>query len=246
MNLYKSELHIHSVLSPCGGLEMSPSKIVERANAVGLKIIAITDHNCTLHGPLTRKLAEQIGIMVVFGAEVTTKEDIHCLCLFGDEKQRIDFQNFIDSNLPEIMNNPKLFGYQLVVNKDEEIVDEVKNLLISGLDVGINDLAEHVHLLGGLFIPAHIDRPKYSIMSQLGFVPKDLKFDALEISKKTSIEQFVVNTPGLKNARFIKSSDSHDLDQIGITNTFMKMESLCWSEFRMAILGIDGREIICS
>ena len=47
MNKYKADLHIHTVLSPCGDLEMSPKIIVEAAGKQGLDIIGITDHNST-------------------------------------------------------------------------------------------------------------------------------------------------------------------------------------------------------
>lgn len=246
MNSYQADMHIHTVLSPCGDLGMSPIKIVDRAASIGLKVIGITDHNSTLHGPLTRRLAKSHGIMVVYGAEVTTKEEVHCLCLFDDEIQRNEFQSYIDINLPDIKNNSDVFGYQLVVNEQEEIVDEVEKLLISALNVGINQIEEKVHLLGGLFIPAHIDRLKFSLISQLGFVPKDLKYDALELSRNTTVETILKSSPYLKNAHFIRSSDAHALDQIGSANTHLKMDSLCWNEFKMAILGIEGREVLLS
>lgn len=45
MKQYLADLHIHTCLSPCGSLEMSPSEIVRRSLAKGLDAIAITDHN---------------------------------------------------------------------------------------------------------------------------------------------------------------------------------------------------------
>lgn len=244
MTDYLTDLHIHTVLSPCGDLSMSPSKIVERASAIGLKLIAITDHNSTLHGPLVRKLAERVGIMVLLGVEVTTKEDVHCVCLFNDENQRVEFQNFLDSNRPQIQNDPDLFGHQVVVNEYEEIIEEIEPLLISGINAGINEVERKVHKLGGLFIPAHIDRQKYSLTSQLGFIPPDLKFDALEISKSKRVEDAFKEFSYIKNLRFIKSSDSHSLNIIGSANTKLQMERLCWEEIKLAILGIDNRKVL--
>ncbi len=246
MNTYRADLHIHSVLSPCGDLSMSPVNIVDRASAIGLNIIAITDHNSTLHGPVARRLAEKKGIMVVYGAEVTTKEEVHCLCLFEADEQRTIFQEFIEQNIPDIKNNPAFFGHQVVVNEKEEILKEIEPLLISGLNAGINEIEQKVHSLGGLFIPAHIDRQKYSVVSQLGFIPKDLKFDALEISKNISLEKAFKDFSYVKDARFIRTSDSHSLNHIGTSVTTMKMKELDWVELKMAILGIDGREIMIS
>lgn len=47
-NIYKAELHIHTPASKCyKGSKNSDEyiKIIDRANDLGLKIIAITDHN---------------------------------------------------------------------------------------------------------------------------------------------------------------------------------------------------------
>lgn len=246
MNNYQADMHIHTVLSPCGDLSMSPVNIVERAESIGLKVIAITDHNSTLHGPVIKKLAEKRGIMSIFGAEITTKEEVHCLCLFETENQRSIFQSFIEQNFSGIKNNPELFGHQVVVNENEEILDEIEPLLISALKVNIDEVEKQVHQLGGLFIPAHIDRPKYSLISQLGFIPKDLNFDSLEISRNTPKEKVLKDFSYIKNLRFIKSSDAHNLNQIGTANTQLLMESVSWNEVRMAILGIEGRELIIS
>jgi len=244
MNLFKADMHIHTVLSPCGDLSMSPINIVDYASSIGLKVIGITDHNSTLHGPVTRKLAEKRGIMVIFGAEVTTREEVHCLCLFETENQRSLFQSFIERNFSGIKNNTELFGHQVVVNENEEIIDEIEPLLISALNVNIDEVEKQVHQLGGLFIPAHIDRPKYSLISQLGFIPKDLNFDSLEISKNTTKEKALKDFSYIKNLRFIKSSDAHNIDQIGTAGTQLLMENISWNEFKMAILGIEGREVI--
>jgi len=246
MNLYKADLHIHTVLSPCGDLSMSPLNIVEQAAAVGLNIIGITDHNSTLHGPVTKKFADKKGIMVVYGAEVTTKEDVHCICLFESDEQRNNFQGFIDRNLPKIQNNTSIFGHQVVVDENEEILEEIESLLITGLNVSIDEVERKVHELNGLFIPAHIDRSKYSLTSQLGFVPKDLKFDALEISRNISLEKANQTFSYIKNARFIRTSDAHNIDQIGSNPSTMKMEALNWNELKLAILETGGREVLIS
>jgi len=57
MKTYRADLHIHSVLSPCGDLDMSPVNIVEEASRKGLDIIGITDHNTTRHTGLVKRLA---------------------------------------------------------------------------------------------------------------------------------------------------------------------------------------------
>ena len=74
---YKADLHIHSVLSPCGDLDMSPANIIAKALEKNIEIIGITDHNSTLNAEIVQKLGRQNKVWVVAGAEITTKEEIH-------------------------------------------------------------------------------------------------------------------------------------------------------------------------
>lgn len=243
MKSFRADLHIHTVLSPCGDLDMSPVKIIDLVKLQNIDIIAVTDHNATHHGPLMRKLAEPLGIKVLFGAEVTSKEEAHLLCLFEDEEQRVAFQKFIDLNLPPIPNKPETFGFQVVVNEADEILQEIEYLLISALTVGVNQIEHEVHRLGGLFIPAHVDRPRYSLTSQLGFIPSDLNFDALELTRNTSTEVFLTNNRYLKQQRFVRNSDAHYLNDIGKQTTIFNIEEPTLSEIKMALWGLNGRSV---
>jgi predicted metal-dependent phosphoesterase TrpH len=134
MDVFRADLHIHTVLSPCGDLEMSPKNIVMNAKKQGLDIIGITDHNSTKHGPLIKKIGEQNGIFVMLGVEVTTKEEVHCLAYFEDEHLLADFQQYLSDNLPYIKNNPDYFGYQVVLDEKENIIEEVDSLLVTGIN----------------------------------------------------------------------------------------------------------------
>ena len=105
------------------------------------------------------------------------------MAFFEKDDELFDFQNYLEEHLPKIRNDVKKFGYQVVIDENENIIEQIDWLLISALDISINQIEKKVHDLNGLFIPAHIDRMRYSILSQLGFVPNDLRIDALEISK---------------------------------------------------------------
>jgi PHP family Zn ribbon phosphoesterase len=167
MKFYRADLHIHTLLSPCGDLEMSPANIVAKAKEKQLDIIGITDHNSTKHCRLTRKLAEKEGISVLCGAEVNTKEEVHCLAFFETDDKLELFQEFLDKQLPPVKNDVHRFGYQVVIDEKENIIEEVEKLLLTGLHAGIDEVEKVVHELGGIFIPAHVDRPYCSILSQL-------------------------------------------------------------------------------
>ena len=224
--LYKADLHIHTILSPCGDLSMSPQNIVDTALSRGLQIIGITDHNSTRQAPLVKKIGEKHGLLVLCGCEITSKEEAHGLAFFKDDETLNEFQKFLDAHLPDIPNDPDKFGYQVVVDENEEIVYEEPRLLISALDVSLDDLYDEIHRLGGIFIPAHIDKPTTSLMSQLGFVPPDIKADGMELSKFNTPEKFIKRFAYLKRFKFIQSSDAHILDTIGEVFTELDLSEL--------------------
>jgi len=245
MKVFNADLHIHTVLSPCGSLEMSPKTIVQTAKAKKIDIIGITDHNSTRQCRVVVSEAQKAGLTVFCGAEVTTKEEVHCLAFFENFEKLDEFQHFLDTNLPDIKNNVDLFGYQVVVNEDEEIVYEEEKLLISAINRSIDQVEQEVHRLEGIFIPAHVNRAKFSLISQLGFIPPDLKFDALELSKHMDTSAFMKSYPYLRNATIIRNSDAHQPEAIGSIFSKLVMESADFNEFRMAISKTGGREVIC-
>jgi 3',5'-nucleoside bisphosphate phosphatase len=243
MVVFKADLHVHTVLSPCGDLEMSPVNIVEEAARKHIDILGITDHNSTKHGALIKQLAEKKGIFVLCGAEVTTKEDVHCLTFFETIEALADFQVFLDVHLKGVKNKPGIFGYQVVVDEHDNIIEEVDTLLISALDQTIDQVEQKVHKLGGLFIPAHIDRPAYGLIGQLGFVPPDIAADAFEISGYTNRKEMINKYKYLAGYTFIKNSDAHTPEQIGRRYNLLEMEEMSFKEVAMALKGLEGRKV---
>lgn len=240
---YKADLHIHTVLSPCGDLEMSPINIVLKAKERGLDIIAIADHNSTLQVAVTQEVGRQYGLVVLAAVEVTIKEEAHVLAFFNDDSQLAVFQQFLNNHLPKIANDEDRFGYQLIVNAAEEIVGEEPYLLINALDVDIDELYDVVHGIGGLFVPAHVNKPSTSLMSQLGFVPPDLRADALELSRHITKEAFIRKNAYLKRFAFLKSSDAHQIDAVGETYSVLHMYAPSFDEFAKTLRGEEGRYI---
>jgi 3',5'-nucleoside bisphosphate phosphatase len=244
MKRFRADLHVHSVLSPCAELEMSPVNIIREAAERKIDILAITDHNSTYHSRLMMELGEEAGIMVIPGAEVNTKEEIHCLTLFENIECAEEFQKFLDSKLPLTRNNPALFGEQLVVDREEHILMEVEPLLISALGAGIYEVRDEVKRLGGIFIPAHIDRPFNSIHSQLGFIPDDLFPSALEVSARFRLQEYVLQHPELAAYSFITNSDAHTLRALGRSTTLFEMREAGFSELKLALGHEQGRKIV--
>jgi len=243
MKEYRADLHIHTVLSPCGDLSMSPANIVHAAARKGLDIIGITDHNSTRHCRLVKSLAAEKGIFTLMGAEVNTKEEVHCLAFFEKTDTLDLFQEFLDDNLPDIMNDPDLFGDQVVVDENEYIVYTENRLLTGALRVSIGELEKFVHDNGGIFIPAHIDRMKNSIYSQLGFLPPDLKADAMEVSRRITPAAFAASHPEINAFTLVTNSDSHWPDQIGTAYNRFEIKKADFEEIMMALHGIENRRL---
>jgi hypothetical protein len=242
--IYRADLHIHSVLSPCADLEMSPINIINKAKERKLDIIGITDHNSTKQCKVTKEIGEKNGIFVLCGAEITTKEEVHCLTFFENLEKLSAFQKYIEIHLPKINNDVQRFGYQLIVDEDENIIDEEEFLLHSALNVSIDALAEKVHELKGLFIPAHVNRPKFSLISQLGFIPPDIKADAFEITKHLSRKDFYKQYAYLKNKTVLQNSDAHFLDAIGEITTLFEMNEISFAEISKALIGDENRRVL--
>lgn len=219
MNLYY-DLHIHSALSPCGDEDMTPNNIVNMAYIKGLDIIAVTDHNSCRNVRAVMKAAEGI-IKVVPGMEVTTSEEVHVLCYFPDIDSAEDMGEFIYANMSGIKNEPEIFGRQLIMDAQDEIVGEEDVLLVNAVNLDVYEVSAETKKRGGLFIPAHIDKSSYSITSNLGFLPPDLYVDGLEITAK-GMEKY-----GQMYSKYgiITDSDAHYLENISEQEHFINSEN---------------------
>lgn len=232
----RADLHIHTCLSPCGDLDMSPRNIVRVAKERGLQIIAITDHNSTRNVRACMSLGEREGLRVIPGCEVNTREEVHVLCYFPHLEATEAFQRYLDGKMSDVKNDPDRFGYQVAVDENDRIVYEEERSLFMGIDDEIDGVAEVVHQLGGLFVPAHVDRPRNSLFSQLGFIPPGLRYHALEVSKATTPDEFLSRRPELKEVRLIQSSDAHYPKDIGVAYTRFGITVRSWHELVNALL----------
>jgi hypothetical protein len=236
MKPFRADLHIHSLLSPCASLEMSPAAIIRHAAARGLDMIAVSDHNTTLHCELAVALGREAGITVLRAAEVTSSEEVHSLVILPDAKARASFQEWLEQHCTHAPHDPKIFGDQVVIDSEENIIAEITHYLPAALNATLDEVEAAAHRLGALFIPAHIDRHSFSITSQLGFIPEDLYIDAIEV---------VGAAPDLLYP-VIRNSDAHIPEHIGRRNTSYMLGQPSFTELAMALRDEAGRHIISS
>lgn len=211
MNL-RADLHIHTCLSACGSLRMSPARIVRRAQAAGLDAIAVTDHNSARHVPLADRLCREAGLVLVPGLEAHTSEEIHVLCLFETAEAALAFGEVLYERLPPVRCVPEKMGDQVVVNEREEILETVERYLVNATNWTLTEMIEEVRAAGGLAVPAHADRPSSGVFGRLGFLPP-LPCPTIEVSPRYDVEK---DPAGLSaRHRLMTGSDAHEPDQIG-------------------------------
>jgi len=243
MREFRGDLHIHTCLSPCGDLSMLPIEIVRKAKEKGLDIIGICDHNSAENVTAVRKAGEREEISVIGGIEITSEEEVHILALFDSDDTLSIIQNIIYDHLPG-ENDEETFGYQVVVDEKDEIKGINRRLLIGATTLLIDRIVDIIHRFKGIAIAAHIDRDSFSIISQLGFIPEGLAFDALEVSPFHTAEDMRRKFPSVNNFPIITSSDAHYLEDIGKARTSFLMEEPSVEELSKAFRGIGGRKIL--
>jgi PHP family Zn ribbon phosphoesterase len=242
---YSADLHIHSVLSPCAELDMGPINIVRSAEKLELDIIAITDHNAAANVGGVLELTKGGYPRVIPGMEVQTREEVHLLCYFPTLSKLLDFASFIRDKLPGIPNRPEVFGEQVIVNAAEEILGFEDTLLASSVDASVEEVASKVVAAGGLIIPAHIDRPAFSLLANLGFIPPKLPVAALEVARPEKRQGLLRDFPTLNAYNLVSFSDSHFLGQMERNcRTYFYLKEPTFSELTMALQGLEARKVV--
>jgi len=225
--LLTADFHNHSCLSPCGSLELSPSVLVAEAVRKGVEVLVLSDHNTARNTPAFEALCREAGLVSLCGLEVTTQEELHCLCLFPDANAAVNFGTFIEEHLLKVTNKPEKWGDQIVVDAEENVVEEVPFWLGTATDLPLTALGKFCLSAGGLFIPAHIDRPSQSVLSQLGYLP-DLPYTALEVRN---------NAGGLeiRGKTLVRGSDAHYPDDVGTRTCQLELEAADFGSIRRAL-----------
>lgn len=242
MPFFTADLHVHTVLSACAEPEMLPELILERAGELGLDLIAVTDHNSAENAAAMLHAAEDTAITVWPGMEVQTREEVHLLCLFDRLPQALAWQAVVYANLPPGRNKPAVFGEQVVLAEDGEPLSYNDRLLQTSTFLSVDEVATQVQGLGGLCIPAHVDRPVYSIIANLGFVPPELALPGVEISPLITARDARARFPQLARYGLIANGDAHRLCEM-LRRTTLKLAHRTVAELALALAGEGERGV---
>jgi hypothetical protein len=243
LKAYRADLHVHTVLSPCAAIEMIPPIIVAEALERAIDVIAITDHNHSANIAAVQQAAQGSHLTVLPGMELQTKEEVHILCLFDTLDQVYALQQVVDAHMPGIKNNPEFFGEQFVVDASGDFIRREEQLLLISCDLTMKEAFELVTGLGGVFIPAHVERVKFGLLPVLGLLPTDITFPALEISRHISPESACQQFPQLRSHTLIQNGDVHfHHDFLGSTVYHIAEPTI--AEIKQALLCKNGRNTV--
>lgn len=237
-----ADLHIHTVLSPCAEVEMIPPLIIEHAREMGLGLIAVTDHNSAENAEAVQRAARDSGITVLPGMEVQTREEAHVLCLFDTLEQVLAWQEVVYASLPPLANREEVFGAQFVVDETGDFIRMNERLLLVSSALSVEQVVSGVIERGGVCIAAHVDRPAYSLLANLGFIPSNLALSALELSRMVSPEEALARYPQLRGWPLITSGDAHRLSEMR-TNTLITLREPSIRELELAFHAEQGRKV---
>ncbi len=210
MNRFYYDLHIHSCLSPCGDNDSTPDSIVGMGELNGLDIMALTDHNSCKNCPAFFKAAERRGITAIAGMELTTAEDIHIVCLFESLEAALDFDREIEKRRILIPNRADVFGDQLIMDSEDNIIGREENLLINATTLTLEEVYPLCEAHSGICYPAHIDRESNGIIAILGAFPQQPKFMFAELHNGELMQDYC-DKIGFSKEQFVVSSDAHYL-----------------------------------
>lgn len=239
---FTADLHVHTCLSPCGDVTMSPRRIIREALRRELDMLAVTDHNSAENTGAVIRAAEGSTIRVIPGLEVCSMEEVHILALFETVPPALRLQQEVYDGIPS-MNNPEVFGMQVIANEFDEVEGFQERLLIGATEMSVDEVVRRIHELDGVAIASHVDRQSYGILGQLGFIPDTVRFDALEVSASASEGEVHRLLRQYDGYAFVRNSDAHALDQVGAQTTSVFLEQPTVRELARAFRRENGRKV---
>jgi PHP family Zn ribbon phosphoesterase len=236
---FSADLHIHTALSHCAEDAMTPRAIVDAAVRVGLHMIAICDHNSTRNVAAVQEAAGN-ALCFIPGIEITSAEEAHVLGLFPDAASAGCVGEAVREGFPETTPTLKRFGRQLWMDASGRVIGEEAKMLGLSSRYPLSGAVALIHRHGGLAVASHVDRSSNSVVSQLGFFPEDVAFDAIEISAEGWRQGRAGEFASL-GLPIITSSDSHFLSDFGSACTIFEMRQATFVELARALRNEGGR-----
>ena len=217
MRTVRYDLHVHSCLSPCGDMDMTPCNIAGMALLNELEIVALTDHNTVDNCPAFFAACGEYGVLPIAGMELTTAEDIHLLCIFETLADALAFGAEVREHRMKIKNRVEIFGEQPILNAQDEKIGEDPYFLPAATDLDLIAADALVKAHNGVDWPAHIDRDANGLLAVLGFFPPEPVFKIAELRESK-------NRDLAGDRKIVVCSDAHRLWEIGEAGGILHLE----------------------
>lgn len=247
----KLDLHVHTPASKCyASPDHTPAQIVQAALAQHLDGIAITDHNTAAWIDQMRQAAEETGLVIFPGVEISVSEGFHLVALFDPSQDQKHVENFLGA----IKITADKYGQQdaLSTRSTYEIIDTI-------------------HECQGLAIMAHIDSPrgafndklkvreggKISVPAECSKLFNDAKYDAVECVDGRLPDNFDPSHQFKREPALYQASDNpaaadskkHAAEGIGILYSWFSVEQvnleglrLCFEDPEVRIVLMNEKE----
>lgn len=235
MRKVRADLHVHTCLSPCADDRMQATAIVKQARKMGLDMIGICDHNSSENVKAVIQAGLREGLSVIAGMEITCREEAHILGLFDEESALMAIQEVVYANLPGKYDDES-FGSQTMIDEWDQVVGANHRLLIGATTLTVEQVVETIHRHAGIAIASHVDRERFSLIGQLGFIPEGLDLDAVEVFRPSAMNKEY-------DYPVVASSDAHFLQDIGANWTTFTLEEPSVNEIRKALRHERGRRV---
>ena len=227
---------------------MHPAALVDAAVGAGLDGVAVCDHNSAENVAAVQRAARPRGLAVIPGMEITTAEEVHVVGLFPDARAAMAAADEVQATLPEGDDAYRhQFGGQRLLDADGQVVGTENKMLAVSSTLDLSAAVNLIHRHRGLAVAAHVNRPSFSVLSQLGLFPPDAGFDALEVftpcdasGRSAAPAADPYRSWGLP---ILASSDSHFLGDIGRCHSVFTMAAPTFDELALALRGVGGRGV---
>ena len=242
----KADLQVHTPVDPAFPVKPEPRDASERmdlarrylsaARERGIDVVGITEHNDVSWIDELRRAAGEIGMYLLPGFEVESKEGIHVLCLFNPDKS-------VDE-LEEVLVR---LGLTAAKRRQQRL--ELR------CDFDFSHLLEFIQTnSGGICIAAHIESKKgllaairegarvdawkspHLLAAQIARPPDEITSGNGRIIRGEDPIYARTRLPG-----YVMTSDARTFEDIGAVSTWIKMDSVGVEGLRQAFLDPDSR-----
>jgi hypothetical protein len=133
------------------------------------------------------------------------------------------FDEEVGRHLIRIPNRPDIFGDQLILDENDEVIGTLPDLLSNATDISVDEADSFAAYYGGVCYPAHIDRQANGIIAVLGDLPPNEKYTCVELHDGSREEEFR-RQYRLDNSVVVVGSDAHYLWDIRDKEHFIEID----------------------